>query len=103
MASTTKRVSVPGVLLGVVLGGLLVLLTAPAAVAGGDPTDSSSTSNPSTTSVSGGKSTETIVKVETEKNTDDIVRWGGLGVVAILAIALIWFFFVRDRSASAEE
>jgi hypothetical protein len=98
MTGSRKRVGLLALLL--TLG--LVLFTSSVAWA---QTDDTSTDDTSADSVAddGDTSTTEIVEVTETEDTEWIPIWGGIGLVVILAIALVWYFFLRDKGESGGE
>jgi hypothetical protein len=102
MTGSRKRVG----LLAAVLALGLVLCTSSVAWAQTDDTSTDDTSTDDTTADSiaddAGDDTE-IVEVTEKEDSDWIVIWGGIALVVILGIALVWYFFLRDREEGGGE
>jgi hypothetical protein len=102
MTGSRKRIG----LLAAVLTLGLVLFTSNVAWAQPDDTSTDDTSTDDTTADSiaddADDGTE-IVEVTEKDDSDWIVIWGGIALVVIIAIGLVWYFFLRDREESGGE
>jgi hypothetical protein len=112
MTGSRKRIG----LLAAVLTLGLVLFTSNVAWAQPDDTstDDTSTDDTSTDDTSTDDTTADsiaddaddgteIVEVTEKDDSDWIVIWGGIALVVIIAIGLVWYFFLRDREESGGE